>query len=979
MKKLTALILSLLFITGMFTALPVSTVSAAVKNVSAQPTVYSESVKTDNISEVTVQTDPQEDIKPKSVKVNRTVKELPAADDEKGEYEHQVNKDGFVFVSNSDGYQLVSYSGTAEELTIPEKVNGYTVFDIARGAFKNNTTLKKITIPDTIEEIDMEAFSGCTSLEEVKMSKNVLEINPSTFLNCTSLAGITLPNNLERILADAFKGSGLKDITVPDNVWKIGSNAFEDCKNLKNITIGKGVTEINKDAFEQCTGIENVNISDIAAWCKITFTSSSSNPLCYANSLNLNGEPVVNLKLPNTVKFISDKAFYNYQKLETLYTGESATVIGMEAFSSCLNLTEVYCGRNIKNIETEAFFGCEKLTKVRFNENIKNIFVYAFDFCPNFKTIVIPKDIESIGYCSLGTLGPDTLVDGATIYGYKDSIAQLHCKETGIKFLNIEENPVPEGALPIVDETEPFTTEPTTATEPETYEPEETHPPEEVFGYTVLKNGTAQITSYSGKAKKIAFPEKIAGYTVTSIKLSRAYSIATEIILPDTVTEIGDLCFDNWDGLVKVVMGDNVTSIGKQAFSFCDNLEEINISKKVYIIKSGLFVGCVKLKNIEIPSGVTAIHSSAFENCASLESITIPASVISIGYLALKGCTSLKSIDVESGNTAYVSEDGVLYKKDSSELICYPAAREGTEYSINDKTVMLSGYAFTGCQYLKNIHLTNAVENIPEGSFSGCSALEQITLPDNLKKIWANAFNGCSSLKEFTMPDTITYIGDFAFCSCTSLNTLELGKGIQIIGEKAFVNCVSLKSVYVPDSVTQLGVQSFGYINHIDEYGHTGYKADKEFIVYGSKGSVAEDYTQKSGILFQEKVIVEPTEPTSDTGVTPTPKATKKANPIKITVKAKTVNLKKLKKKAQTVKTIAIKNAQGTIKVTKVKSGTTAKIYKKIKVNSKTGAITFKKGKYAKKTYKINLKITVSGNSTYKSKTLYKAVKVRIK
>lgn len=105
----------------------------------------------------------------------------------------------------------------------------------------------------------------------------------------------------------------------------------------------------------------------------------------------------------------------------------------------------------------------------------------------------------------------------------------------------------------------------------------------------------------------------------------------------------------------------------------------------------------------------------------------------------------------------------------------------------------------------------------------------------------------------------------------------------------------------------------------------------------------------------------------------------KKSNTIKVTTKTKSLKLKKLKKKAQTVKPIAIKNAKGTVKVTKVKSGTTAKIYKKIKVNSKTGAITFKKGKYSKKTYKIRLKITVSGNSTYKSKTLYKTVKVKVK
>jgi hypothetical protein len=105
----------------------------------------------------------------------------------------------------------------------------------------------------------------------------------------------------------------------------------------------------------------------------------------------------------------------------------------------------------------------------------------------------------------------------------------------------------------------------------------------------------------------------------------------------------------------------------------------------------------------------------------------------------------------------------------------------------------------------------------------------------------------------------------------------------------------------------------------------------------------------------------------------------KKSNPIKVTTKTKSLKLKKLKKKAQTVEPIAVKNAKGTVKVTKVKSGTTAKIYKKIKVNSKTGAITFKKGKCAKKTYNVKLKITVSGNSTYKSKTLYKTVKVKVK
>jgi hypothetical protein len=130
-----------------------------------------------------------------------------------------------------------------------------------------------------------------------------------------------------------------------------------------------------------------------------------------------------------------------------------------------------------------------------------------------------------------------------------------------------------------------------------------------------------------------------------------------------------------------------------------------------------------------------------------------------------------------------------------------------------------------------------------------------------------------------------------------------------------------------------------------------------------------------------EPIVINPqlteNKPTTPAVVKPTVK--KKANPVKVTVKTRTVKLKKLKKKAQKVKSITVKKAQGTIKITKVKKGTSAKIYKKIKVNQKTGAISFKKGKYAKKTYKIRIRIYVKGNSKYKAKTINKIVKVRIK
>ncbi len=130
----------------------------------------------------------------------------------------------------------------------------------------------------------------------------------------------------------------------------------------------------------------------------------------------------------------------------------------------------------------------------------------------------------------------------------------------------------------------------------------------------------------------------------------------------------------------------------------------------------------------------------------------------------------------------------------------------------------------------------------------------------------------------------------------------------------------------------------------------------------------------------EPSTTAEPVEPTTVEQVEPTTSpviTTKKANPIKVTVKAKTVKAKKLKKKAQKVKAITVKQAKGkvTYKLTKIPKS----IKKLVKINSK-GVITFKKWKKAEKgNYKIKVMITAKGNSKYKKKTITKTIKLRIK
>lgn len=110
----------------------------------------------------------------------------------------------------------------------------------------------------------------------------------------------------------------------------------------------------------------------------------------------------------------------------------------------------------------------------------------------------------------------------------------------------------------------------------------------------------------------------------------------------------------------------------------------------------------------------------------------------------------------------------------------------------------------------------------------------------------------------------------------------------------------------------------------------------------------------------------------------PKPKTVKKPNPIKAAVKTVKIKAKSLKKKSQRLKPITVKKAQGKLSFKLLKKGSTAKLYKRSKISSK-GVITIKKCALKKKTYKLKAQITASGNANYKSKTITKTIKIKVR
>lgn len=153
----------------------------------------------------------------------------------------------------------------------------------------------------------------------------------------------------------------ITSIEIPDSVIRIGAGAFRDCKRLSSVTIGKSVSSIGRQAFADCLSLKSVNISDISALCRIKFGDAESNPISIAHTLIINGEECKKLVIPDSVKSISDYAFYGCSSLMSVSLPQGLEKIGIKAFADCYNLEDLVVPSSVTYIHSEAFRGCKKL------------------------------------------------------------------------------------------------------------------------------------------------------------------------------------------------------------------------------------------------------------------------------------------------------------------------------------------------------------------------------------------------------------------------------------------------------------------------------------------------------------------------------------------------------------------------------------------------------------------------------------------
>ena len=431
---------------------------------------------------------------------------------------------------------------------------------------------------------------------------------------------------------------------------------------------------------------------------------------------------------------------------------DSITAIGDEAFQGCGGITSVVLPTKLKTIGENAF-RATGLTSISIPEAVTSIGSYAFSGCKKLKSVTLSTGLQHVGNGAFEGCTALNTVD------YAGSSTQW--SEISIGSSNRD---LTEAVSFAVAETLIYT----------------------------LKNGTYEVAGFGADASTdVIIPSTYNGKAVTQIA---AYAFEgtniTSVIIPESVTAIGESAFRNCDSLTRVTLPDGLKTIGMKAF-YKTNISSITIPDTVTTIGQAAFMGCKKLTSVWLPSRLKEIPAQAFSETA-LTSISIPDSVTSIGDEAFGDCDALKTARLPDalktiGQSAFVRT-------------------AITVLTIPEGVTSIGNNAFMQCSELKSVNY-NAVNCTPAWYssstnqayciFAGCP-LNSVSIGSGVKTIPAYLFADSDWLFTFEnvkIPDSVTKIENGAFYRCKSLTSLKMSKNIKTIGDGAFEGCDALKTL----------------------------------------------------------------------------------------------------------------------------------------------------------------------------------------
>ena len=756
--------------------------------------------------------------------------------------ESRVGRLKYTLSADSSFYYVSGYEGVKTEVEIPNEYDGLRVIGIAANAFEGNTTIKRITMPNSINDIGTRAFadctalesitiptsvtniasyafSGCTSLKTVTLHSKVEVIGNNTFEKCSSLRSITLNSGLKTISDNAFDYcTALESISIPDTVTTLGNMAFRHAESLRSIKFSKAMTSIGNAAFQYCTSLDSVELpSNIKSLGNSTFS--------YCDNLRA-------IRILGSLNKIGNSTFYECQGLESIYFASKTE-------GSCVEMNYLFYNAGIKGkgitltiakdaVIPEGFFepyyedNMPKITKIVIESGSTKVNGFEEkNNLPYLESIVYPSTITDPCY-GIFNNSPwwenqpegEVYISGI-FYGYKCS-----CKIASLKAA-VEENRVAA-----------------TCTTNGGYdsviycsvcrdELKRTHNVITKLGHTakaaVEENRVAATCTKDGKYDSVVYCKtcnaQMSRTTKTITKLghtenaeveeNKVAATCTKDGHYDSVVYCKRCNYEMSRSQIVITKSNNLHNFVGDVCEYCGGQNSsaglkytLNSDGKGYTVTGkGTFSGSSLVIDLYNNLPVTSIGYRVFYDCTGLKSVTIGNSVTSIGKYAFRNCTGLKSVTMGNGVTS------------------------------------IGGEAFWSCTSLTSVYITDIAAwcNISFGDYNANplyyakklylnrTLVTELIIPDSVTSIGYCAFRNCTSLKSVTIPDNVTNIGSSAFSGCTSLTSVTIGDSVTSIGSSAFYNCYKLVEVIDLSSLKiTAGSSSNGYVGYYAEEVHKG-------------------------------------------------------------------------------------------------------------------------------------------------------------